>query len=157
MKIQCWHLLELSPAHQILFGAQPCIHILFPSPKVNFHRRCIFSENFDPTLSQIGRHAVRPHFTKSCSFTLAHFAHFTSEYSSISSLSSDDWAELGGIVRRHVDPKKALQQVQKKISPHFQSSSITPPVFLLRVGNILNPQCFRWTWSWNTTRAQNWV
>ena len=32
----------------------------------------------------------------------------------ISSLSSSDWAELGGIVRRHIDPGKALQQVGKK-------------------------------------------
>ena len=115
----------------------PTLHILFTSPKIFFHRRCIFCQKFDSTLSQIGRH-----FTKSCSFTLAYFFHLTSEYSSISSLSSDDWAELGGIVRRHVDPKKALQQVQKKISPHFQSSSITPPVFLLRVGNILNSHRF---------------
>ena len=114
----------------------PTLDILFPSPKVNFHLRCIFSQKFDPTLSQIGRHAVRPHFTKSCSFTLAHFFHLTSEYSSISSLSSSDWAELGGIVRRHVDPKKALQQVQKKITPTFQSLSITFPLFLFYIGDI---------------------
>ena len=54
IKIQCWHLLELSSAHHILFAAQPCIY-----PRINFHRRCIFSQKFDPPLSQIGRHTAR--------------------------------------------------------------------------------------------------
>ena len=88
----------------------PTLQILFQSPKANFHW-CIFSQKFDPKLSQIGRHAAHSHFTKSCSFTLAQFFHLISEYSSISSLSSSDWAELGGIARRHVDREKALKQV----------------------------------------------
>ena len=79
MKIQCWHLSQLFPAHHILIW-RPTWHApLSQSPKIHF--QCIFARKFDPTSSQIGRHTVRPHFAKSCSFpvlTLAEFFHLTS-------------------------------------------------------------------------------
>ena len=89
---------------------------------------------------------VRSHSTKSCSFpvlTLAQFFHLTVltlwrwKYSCISSLSSSDWAELAGILRRHIDPKKALEQVQiLKTSSAFQTSSITFLVFFLHIDDV---------------------
>ena len=52
-----------------------------PVSKNSLSLQCIFARKFDPTSWQIGRHTVRPHFAKSCSFpvlTLAEFYHLTS-------------------------------------------------------------------------------
>ena len=128
-------LLQLSTSHHINL-ANP-----IPVSKNELSPPCISSQKFDPTLSQIGRHATKScsfHFGPvfpleySCIFKFSQFFHlkifafpnFPSfstwilAFPNFRSLSSDDWAELGGIVRRHLDREKALQQVQK-ISQDF--------------------------------------